>query len=491
MKKKAMRIELTDEMMQDFFDNVFKGEVSEVSFAKGLPYSLIYNLVHGRIRSISAENYRILFGEEPPLETQKRVEGTYFREIVRLWLFVNDHVTEKDLYEEFYPGRRSGRVDYRIFSGFTKSVEKRLERLMEEKFLAQGLTGQEISQWIDELDQGRTKERVPYDDVKPLLEYLENALDINPTRVLNQWQTRYESGELKSVSHEIFQYAMRLKEKTKNALKSGSKHAVEKLKEDIYGRRAGFVLFSEVEEELDFIKKQTGRSPKRYLGRSIGHYRKAELKRVASWRAGKIREDCRKIINEDGEIRLHALPGRMRREILGGLFTLLRSHSLHRILEDEDHGYERKLLKPWGHSREEYHRERYGFTPMDMAYTVLGMSKRAFDRMLAAHSSLFRRLGSYKKGRWYLPNLYLKEIMGRKGIDVIKAKYEFLAREDRRRHHLKDRGKTIRPGAGAAASRTEKRPLTAGFSPAMTGSVPMGWSPFCPVPLKQDLMTSF
>ena len=120
---------------------------------------------------------------------------------------------------------------------------------MEKKFLGQGLSRQEIFQWKDELDRTRFKERVPYDDVKPVLDYLEDALAINPTRVLNQWYLRYESGELKSVSETVFEYALRLKEETQRVIHLGSRFELENLREKISGKRKGYVLFSEIEED--------------------------------------------------------------------------------------------------------------------------------------------------------------------------------------------------------------------------------------------------
>jgi hypothetical protein len=151
--KRQIRIELTGEILKHFLNEVFTGEVSEFSTQKGLPYGLVYNLVHGRIGSISAADYRRIFGEDPPEQEPKRVSGEYFRGMVRLWLFLNPGTAQKDLYREFYTGKRSvKKTDYRIFSGTTRSVETRLERIMERKFLDQGLSPDEIRSWIRELE---------------------------------------------------------------------------------------------------------------------------------------------------------------------------------------------------------------------------------------------------------------------------------------------------------------------------------------------------
>ena len=43
------RIELTGGILEGFFEEIFRGDVSEFSAHKGLSYSLIYNLVQGRV----------------------------------------------------------------------------------------------------------------------------------------------------------------------------------------------------------------------------------------------------------------------------------------------------------------------------------------------------------------------------------------------------------------------------------------------------------
>ena len=91
------RITLTDGIPRNFFGKIFPGTVSELATVKGLSYNLVYNLVHGRIHSLSKSDYRRIFGDEPPYQVPKRVDGAFFRDMVRLWLFLNDDVTESDL----------------------------------------------------------------------------------------------------------------------------------------------------------------------------------------------------------------------------------------------------------------------------------------------------------------------------------------------------------------------------------------------------------
>ena len=51
--------------------------------------------------------------------------------------------------------------------------------------------------------------------------------------------------------------------------------------------------------------------------------------------------------------------------------------------------------------------------------------------MVSAHSGLFRTIGIYddKTRNWYLPNLYLKELMMEPGFSLIKNRYTSLSRE--------------------------------------------------------------
>ena len=81
------RVELNEEILKKMLKRISIGRVSEVADDIGLPYDLVYNLVHGRINSLSTDNYKLIFGEAPPDQAVKRVRGEYFREMVKLWLY--------------------------------------------------------------------------------------------------------------------------------------------------------------------------------------------------------------------------------------------------------------------------------------------------------------------------------------------------------------------------------------------------------------------
>ena len=420
------RVELNEEILRKILKRISSGRVSEVADDIGLPYDLVYNLVHGRINSLSGKNYKLIFGEEPPKQAVKRVNGAYFREMVQLWLFLNEDVSEADLYWEFYRDKNVKKVDYRIFSEVTQTVEKKIEHAMEQKFLDQGLDRLDIIELIRELHLTEKQERVPYKDIKPILSFVAETLKINPTRILNQWFVRYEDGELKTVDRKIYDDALELKKRTESALGSGSRHEVEKIREEIYGGKKGYTLFSEIEEELEFLRKYGGKNPRQYLGRSIGHYKKSRLKRIASWRVLKIKDACCELIDDQPEIALKSLPKSHRRIKLTKLLIVLKSYSISKVIKEEN-DIERFILMP-AYYHEEYHTNEYGLISLNKAGYFLGMSKTAFDLLVSENLDMFRKIGTYNK-EWYLPYLYLKKIKEKNGFEIVKAKYEMLAKK--------------------------------------------------------------
>jgi hypothetical protein len=421
------KVKLNDQILNNLLKRVSIGRVSELSNDMGLPYGLVYNLVHGRIKSLSAENYKLIFGEEPPDQAIKRVDGEYFRGMVRLWLYLNDNVTEAELYREFHRDKKIKKIDYRIFGGFTKTVDKKLEREMEQKIFAHGFNRAEIRTSIKELGSIGDEDRISYKEMKPILGYLEKNLRVNPTRILNQSSARYEGGELKTVSKKVFNYALKLKKRTENALNTGSKFEVEKIWEEISGKRKGFTLYSEIEEELDFLKYYGGISLKKYLRRSTSYYKESRLKRIASWRVQNIKDACTELINNKPELALASLPKSYARMRITKLLSVLKSHLFARLKRDED-GIERLILTSAYYSKKEYKKENCGFININKTAYFLGMNKIAFDLLVAANSDLFRKIMTYDK-EWYFSYQYLKNLKKKEGFDLIKTKYEVLAKD--------------------------------------------------------------
>jgi hypothetical protein len=420
------RIKLDEGILDKFFKEIFRGKVPELAVEKHLPYSLVYNVVKGRIKSLSPKEYRILFGQEPLHQGENRVEGTYFRGMVDLWIFLNGDATKSSLYKEFYPDKRVRQVDYRIFNGEVKTVRARLEKIMEQKFFDQGFDESEIRDGIVEIGHIPDEERVSYEYVKPLLEYLKKHLKMSPARLLRGRRARYEKGELKTVSRRLYNYMLLLRKETEKALHSGSRAEIERLRERTSGKRRGLTLYIDVQEEIEFLRTHGEKGIKRYLGRSAKNYEESRLKRVATWRAEKIRADCNELINNNPEIPIQAIPRPHRKARLGRLISSLKSFLVYKMEQRESIMYEKQVLTPSFYKGVRYGTETDALTSMDRASHVLEMSKKAFDLMVAHNREIFKRIGRYD-GKWRLPTSYLQGLLEKQGFDLVKEKYEILS----------------------------------------------------------------
>lgn len=420
------RVKLTLPIRKHFLENILNNRsISEFSKNRRLSYTLIYNLAYGRIRSLSARHYKTIFKEEPPPQRAERVEGTYFRAMVALWIFLNDNITKSDLYLEFYGNKHPKKIDYRIFDGQTRTVEARIEQIMEKKFFDNGFDRLTLKKWIQEFNLLEPENRIPYYVIRPVLLFLEKALNVNPSSILNQWFVRYETGQLKSVPQKKYIEAMTLKQRTEKALKSGRRAEIEKLSEEVCGKKEGLTLYSEVEEELKFLQRYGGKKPSEYLGRSISGYEKRKLKRIASWRARKIMTDSYDLIKQKPNLPFLSIPKSYRDKRMNRLLSVLKCRIITKLIQDEDLNFERDVLMPL-HSRDEYKQEQKGLILFDQAYEFLGIKKKAFDLMVANHRELFRNVGTYIS-KWYLSDLYLKELTQKEFFNFLTAKYERMA----------------------------------------------------------------
>jgi hypothetical protein len=431
------RVKLTEHMLQRLNEMMKETTVSAMAKRTGLPYLLIYNVVRQRVRSLSTRNYRMIFGESPPPQKQSKTDGAWFREMVGLWLYLNDDATKADLYLEFHGRGHTRRVDYRIFTGQTRLVDPEWVTHMEKKFSGSGIDPDTVRRWSRELIRGNPGDYVPYALVRPLLTFLNDHMGIHPTTLLHQWSRRYESGDLKRISRKVYERVRNLKTRAEAALASGSRLEIEKIRETVYIPKAGYTLFAAVAQELAFLRKYAHRGAKQYLGRSISVYKRGECKRLPTWRAERIRQDCRYFIERDSHLPLKVLPHAMREPLLDALVKVLTARTADLLSRDEGIRLEKQILRP-SHASGEYKKKIYGFTRFDMAGKVLGMRKAAFDLMVAENCEIFRRIGTYSH-RWYLSDLYLKELSQKRHFNLITAKYEWLTQKGRPTRRINDR----------------------------------------------------
>jgi hypothetical protein len=392
----------------------------------GLPYQLIYNIVHKRVLSVSDRHYRKLFRSEPPPQDPLKVDGVLFRAMVALWLYLNDRSSRAVLYKEFFGDHPDITVDHRIFSGKINTVDMRLEHFMRRKFSDEGVDPQLLDQWLDEFETMSYDNWVPYFRIRPVLAYLEEKLGLHPTTVLHQSVVRYETGGLKRVSRSIADRAEALKRRTEKALQRYGEKGIDKIRESIVGSKPGYTLYSDVKEELIFLNRFFRKSVKHYLGRGLWMYENGKAKRVTDWRARRIYHDCADLIHRTPTLVISSLPRSQQGSQMQKLVDVLVARSTQLLSDKEGIDFEKRILRP-SFSHEEYNDPHLGFTPFEMAPKGLGMKRKAFDLMVAKHCDIFRTVGKFSK-RWYLPELYLRELAGRKAFDLISAKYELLAK---------------------------------------------------------------
>jgi hypothetical protein len=177
-----------------------------------------------------------------------------------------------------------------------------------------------------------------------------------------------------------------------------------------------------VEEELKFLQKYAGKKASEYLGRSISAYEKRKIKRIATRRAQAIMNDCHAFIEQHPDLPLLSIPKSCRDRWINRLLSVIKWQIITLLIHHEDLNFERHVLAPL-HSGDEYKKEHNGLVLFDQASDFLGIGKKAFDLMVAKHCDLFRSVGTYIN-KWYLSDLYLKELSEKEFFDFLTAKYE-------------------------------------------------------------------
>lgn len=420
------RVQLTDALLRRLAEKYPGVSISDLAREVRLPYALVYNIIHKRVLSISARHYRMLFHESPPRQPAARVDGARFRKMAALWLFLNSDVTKSGLFRELCGDRRVKKVDYRIFSGKIGTLDIGMETAMEEKFTECGISPSILEQWLSEFERLNQQDRADYKNLRPVLMYLHEKIGVHPTALLNQFFARYEKGELKSVSAGVFERCLGLKKRVEAALGNEDGLELEHIKEEIYGKKSGYTLYAEIRSELKFLKKYAGKSPKHYLGRSAYMYESGGCKRIPTWRARKILQDCEAFIETQRNLPLRSIPASYQRRKVGLLCAVMLSRAADLLSRDDGIVLEKKILSPV-RANEDYGEYDHGYTQFDLAPNALGMKKRAFDLMVSKNCEIFRKVGKYTR-RWYLSDLYLKELADNPHFTLISTKYERMAR---------------------------------------------------------------
>lgn len=425
-RRKKPRIDISEKDLKRLFE--IHGTASPAVLAKrtGLPYMLVYNILKGRVDTVSNRHYTMLYGSAAPPREALKVDGDTFRVMVELWLFLNDDLTKADLYRDLYGLSPSQKSDHRIFNGKIRNVDARVEHAMRKKFTSMGIDGPLLDQWLDEFEAMSREDWVSYERMRPILDYLEDTLGVHPTSVLKQSVVRYESGELKRVSRNIYEMAVALKQRTQKMIAQQESQSIEKIKEAIVGRKPGYTLYADIEEELTFLRRFAGKSAKAYLGRAAWTYENQRAKRIADWRAQRIIADCERFIRENPTLLISDLPRSSQRRWVRVLTEVLVARTTQLLSDADGIDFEKRILRPV-QPRNEYNKHYHGFTPFEMASGVLGMKRKAFDLMVAKNCEIFRSVGKYTR-RWYLSDLYLRELSTKAYFDLISAKYELMAK---------------------------------------------------------------
>ena len=91
------RLQLTERIREEIKKKIGNKTYKEYSEKTGVICDVM-NLVIGRADSISFKDYEKIFGEKP-LAKPERVNGNFFRQMVRLWLY-RDRISKGKFYRE-------------------------------------------------------------------------------------------------------------------------------------------------------------------------------------------------------------------------------------------------------------------------------------------------------------------------------------------------------------------------------------------------------
>ena len=140
----------------------------------------------------------------------------------------------------------------------------------------------------------------------------------------------------------------------------------------------------------------------------------------------KIDQDCRDIIRKKPDLPLSFLPEVFMKEEVGKLLSVLKKISIQQVCDKNDVEFEEDIIKQITLGRERYMNRNQVLVRFDEAARYLKMKQKAFDYMVANHSSLFKKIAVRKDQGWYIPDIYLDTLKEISGFSLIKGKYNFL-----------------------------------------------------------------
>jgi hypothetical protein len=95
------------------------------------------------------------------------------------------------------------------------------------------------------------------------------------------------------------------------------------------------------------------------------------MKRIASWRAQKIRTDCYELINKNPELPIQSIPKPHLRERLGRLLSILKAFRVRAMTQREGIEYEKRILSSILSDNPEFDTARDALTRMARAAYLL------------------------------------------------------------------------------------------------------------------------
>jgi len=306
------RFKLTEKTRLRIREEIGSRQVKEFAQEVGIPIGSLNNLLYsGRGKTISYGDHVKIFRVKPPDENQIRADGTFFRQMVRLFLYLSGSSKTdfcRDLASEF---DRHVYTAFRVVNGLTETVDPILEMFVKEKLSATGTPEKGLEAAIERHERENPdpeERRYSYDEIKPHVEYLVKHLGPCATKLLGRGPGYYEAPPYPTVSEDVYKTIVDLFERTKRALTSGFEIEMEGIIDEVFDRETnGMVPYYKVRPLLDYLEGK-GVALKELLGRSRTYY--------------------------DNSPKFRRVPGKRYRDILSLFYVHFSGEELERIVQN-------------------------------------------------------------------------------------------------------------------------------------------------------------